>query len=366
MAQTLRTAIDIGGTFTDLVCYDGARAEVRFEKSLTTPAALDAGVMECFAKGAVNVAALEHFVHGSTVAINAVIQKTGARTALVTTAGFEDVYEIGRANRPDTYNLLFEKPVPLVPASLRLGVRERVDAGGKVLVPLDAKSALRAVRALRAARVEAVAICFLHAYANAAHETRMRKLIEREMPGMYVTASHEVLCEYREYERTSTTVLNAYVGREVSRYLGELEQPLRARAFSGQFFIMQSNGGVMTAARARQIPVAMMESGPAGGVIGAAALGGLAGAPDVIAFDMGGTTAKTCLIEGGLPKMTDQYYIGGYRGGYPMRLPAVDIIEVGAGGGSIAWIDAGGALHAGPGAAAANPPLPTRTSSSAG
>jgi len=355
VAQTLRAAIDIGGTFTDLVCYDDARSEVRFEKGLTTPAALDAGVMECFAKGAVDVAALQQFVHGSTVAINAVIQKTGARTALVTTAGFEDVYEIGRANRPDTYNLRFEKPAPLVPADLRFGVRERLDAAGKVLVPLNAKGALEAVRAMRAAGVEAIAICFLHAYANAAHEMRMRKLIERELPGVYVTASHEVLREYREYERTSTTVLNAYVGSEVSRYLGELEQPLRAQAFSGRFFIMQSNGGVMTATRAREIPVAMMESGPAGGVIGAAALGRLAGAPDVIAFDMGGTTAKTCLIEGGLPKMTDQYYIGGYRDGYPMRLPAVDIIEVGAGGGSIAWIDPGGALRVGPRSAGSVP-----------
>jgi N-methylhydantoinase A len=355
MARALRAAIDIGGTFTDLACYDADGRTVRFEKALSTPGRLAGGVMECFRKGDVDPAQLEQFIHGSTVAINAVIQKTGARTALVTTAGFTDVYEIGRANRPDTYNLFFTKPAPLVPSMLRFGVTERVNAAGGVLTPLDEASLATVVKALRAAKVQAVAVCLLHAYVNPRHEKKIGRVLRKQLPDVYVTLSHEVLREYREYERTSTTVLNAYVGHEVTRYLADLERPLQARQFGGRFLIMQSNGGVMTARRAREIPVAMMESGPAGGIIGAAELGKLIGMPEVIAFDMGGTTAKTCLVEQSLPKMTDQYYIGGYREGYPMRLPAVDIIEVGAGGGSIAWIDEGGGLHVGPRSAGAAP-----------
>ena len=350
-----RAAIDIGGTFTDFASYDAATKSVRFEKTLSTPARLTEGVMTCFGLGEVDLASLQQFIHGSTVAINAVIQKTGARTALVTTTGFTDIYEIARANRPDTYNLFFVKPQPLVAADLRFGVAERLDAGGRVLTALSAAEITRVVAALVAADVEAVAVCLLHSYANPAHEARLGKALRRALPGVYVTLSHEVLREYREYERTSTTVLNAYVGREVTHYLNDLDQTLGAQRFGGRFLVMQSNGGVMTARRARQMPVAMMESGPAGGIIGAAELGRAIGFADVIAFDMGGTTAKTCLIEGGQPKMTDQYYIGGYRDGYPMRLPAVDIIEVGAGGGSIAWIDAGGGLHVGPKSAGAAP-----------
>lgn len=354
-ARGKRAAIDIGGTFTDFASYDAGTKSVRFEKTLSTPARLADGVSTCFGLGEVDLATLQQFIHGSTVAINAVIQKTGARTALVTTTGFTDIYEIARANRPDTYNLFFVKPEPLVAADLRFGVAERLDAGGRVLTSLTETEIKRVVSALVDAGVEAVAVCLLHSYANPAHEIRLGKALRHALPRVYVTLSHEVLREYREYERTSTTVLNAYVGREVTHYINDLEQTLGAQRFGGRFLVMQSNGGVMTARRARQMPVAMMESGPAGGIIGAAELGRAIGFADVIAFDMGGTTAKTCLIEDGQPKMTDQYYIGGYRDGYPMRLPAVDIIEVGAGGGSIAWIDAGGGLHVGPKSAGASP-----------
>ena len=354
-AAGLRAAIDIGGTFTDFASYDAATASVRFEKTLSTPGRLADGVNHCFRLGEMDLASLKQFIHGSTVAINAVIQKAGARTALLTTSGFTDVYEIARANRPDTYNLFFVKPAPLVAADLRFGVAERMDARGRVLTALSATEIRRVVARIVAAGVEAVAVCLLHSYANPAHEVRLGKALRRALPGVYITVSHEVLREYREYERTSTTVLNAYVGREVTHYLDDLDASLAAQRFGGRFLVMQSNGGVMTARRARQMPVAMMESGPAGGIIGAAELGRVIGFSDVIAFDMGGTTAKTCLIEGGDPKMTDQYYIGGYRHGYPMRLPAVDIIEVGAGGGSIAWIDAGGGLHVGPKSAGAAP-----------
>jgi len=352
---THRVAVDIGGTFTDLAWYDSASGAVTYEKVLSTSPHFADGVHQSLAKVGIDMAQALHFVHGSTVAVNAVIQKSGARTALITTEGFEDVYEIGRANRPDTFNLFFEKPAPLVPATLRFGVRERMNAGGAVVRPLDLASARRVIRKLLAAQVEAVAVCLLHAYANPAHEIALGKMLRRALPKVYVTLAHEILREYREYERTSTAVLNSYVGPEVSRYLRKIDDPLRRNAFIGTFHIMQSNGGVMTAERAKQSPVSMMESGPAGGIIGAAAFGKSLGEENVIAFDMGGTTAKACLVERGLPHMADQYHVGGYREGYPMRLPVLDITEVGAGGGSIAWVEKGGALKVGPRSAGALP-----------
>ncbi|MGE0314337.1 MAG: hydantoinase/oxoprolinase family protein [Lautropia sp.] len=350
-----RVAVDIGGTFTDFAGLDAKTGTVRFEKSLSTPGRLAEGVEACMRSADVEASNLGLFVHGSTVAINAVIQRTGARTALLATEGFTDVYGIGRANRPDTYNLFFTKVSPLVPAELRFGVRERLDAAGRVVTALDALEVARLARLLARAKVQAIAVCLLHSYANPAHEAMLCTALREALPGVFVTASHEVLREYREYERSSTTVLNAYVGGEVTRYLDEIDRSLAGGGFDGHFLVMQSNGGVMTVQRARRMPVAMMESGPAGGIVGAAKLGCAIGFPDVIAFDMGGTTAKTCLIEAGLPKMTDQYYIGGHLHGHPMRLPAVDIIEVGAGGGSIAWIDVGGGLHVGPRSAGAEP-----------
>lgn len=350
-----RVAVDIGGTFTDLAWYDETDGTLRFEKVLSTPPHFAEGVHRSLATAKVSIDRTRHFVHGSTVAVNAVIQHTGARTGLVSTEGFSDVYEIGRANRPDTYNLFFEKPKPLVPATLRVSVVERMDASGTMITALDMRSARTAIRKLKDCGVEAVAVCLLHAYANPAHEIALGALIAKMMPGVFVTLSHQVLREYREYERTSTTVLNSYVGPEVSRYVDQIDGALRKQNFSGTFYVMQSNGGVTTAAKAGRAPVGMMESGPAGGIIGAAALGRALGHDNVIAFDMGGTTAKACLVERGLPRMTDQYFVGGYREGYPMRLPVVDIIEVGAGGGSIAWVDAGGALKVGPRSAGASP-----------
>ena len=353
--QTQRVAVDIGGTFTDLAWHDRATNTVQFGKVLSTPPHFAEGVHRILAKGGVDMGEVLHFVHGSTVAVNAVIQRRGARTGLITTEGFTDIYEIGRANRPDTYNLFFEKPHLLVPATLRFGVRERIDPTGAVVTRLSIASVKAAIRKLRAAKVEAVAVCLLHSYANPAHEIAVGELLRKLMPDVFTTLSHEILREYREYERTSTTVLNCYVGPDVSRYLTAIDEPLRGNNFRGTFYVMQSNGGAMTAARAVQAPVATMESGPAGGIIGAAAIGKELGFDNVIAFDMGGTTAKACLIERGLPRMTDQYYVGGYRDGYPMRLPVVDIIEVGAGGGSIAWVDPAGGLKVGPQSAGASP-----------
>jgi N-methylhydantoinase A len=354
-SQGLRVAVDIGGTFTDLAYYAEGSQEVGFAKSASTPRSLVDGVQNCLTKVGVDPARILHLIHGSTVAINAVIQRTGAKTALITTEGFGDVYEIGRANRPDTYNLFFEKPIPLIPRILRLEVRERMSPSGEVIRPLDTKSVAAAVRRLKQEAIEAVAVCLIHSYANPAHEVSLGHLLREELPHVFTTLSHEILREFREYERTSTTVLNAFIGPIVRDYLDQLERPLHTRRFHGKLFIMQSNGGVMTADRAKVAPVAMMESGPAGGVIGAAHLGRLLGHENLIAFDMGGTTAKACLVEQGLPKVADGYYIGGYTSGYPMRLPVVDIVEVGTGGGSIAWMDPGGALKVGPMSAGAEP-----------
>ena len=217
--KNIRSAIDIGGTFTDLASYDSDTRSVRFEKSLTTPLALQEAVLSCFTKGKIDLSRLDHFVHGSTVAINAVIQKNGAKTALITTDGFKDLYQVGRANRPDTYNLFFEKPTPLVPTNLCFPVKERVTAQGKVYAPLTEPEIHRIVQVIKSANVEAIAVCFMHSYANAAHEKLIGKALRKAFPSLFITLSHEILREYREFERTSTTVLNAYVGLQVTTYL---------------------------------------------------------------------------------------------------------------------------------------------------
>lgn len=350
----MRIAVDIGGTFTDLVAVDD-HGRVFHSKSLTTPDNLARGIDDCLTGANVQVADADFFVHGSTVTINLVLERKGARTGLITTKGFRDVYEIGRGNRPEGYNLFFKRPVPLVPRDLRLEVQERLYATGTVLTPLDEQSATSAIGALKKAGVDSVAVCLLHAYANSAHEQRLNALLRQEFPEAYVSLSHEILREFREYERTSTTVLNSYVGPLVSRYLESLEKMLGAAGFGGTFRVMQSNGGVMSAETAKKMPVTMMESGPVAGVIAAARLGESLGCRHIISFDMGGTTAKSSLIKDFHPEVTSSYYVGGYVTGHPMMLPVVDIVEVGNGGGSIAWIDAAGGLKVGPQSAGAVP-----------
>jgi N-methylhydantoinase A len=350
----MRVAVDIGGTFTDLVAVDD-NGQVYRSKSLTTPDDLARGIHDCLRGANVDVASATFFVHGSTVTINAVLERKGARTGLITTKGFRDVYEIGRGNRPEGYNLFFKRPVPLVPRDLRVEVDERLYATGEVLTSLDENSATDAIGALKAAGVESIAVCLLHAYANAAHERRLGELLKQQFPEAYVSLSHEILREFREYERTSTTVLNSYVGPLVSDYLISLEQMLGSSGFSGIFRVMQSNGGVMSAETAKKMPVTMMESGPVAGVIAAAHLGESLDCRHIISFDMGGTTAKSSLIKDFHPEVTSSYYVGGYVTGHPMMLPVVDIVEVGNGGGSIAWIDAAGGLKVGPQSAGAAP-----------
>jgi N-methylhydantoinase A len=355
MARDFSIAVDIGGTFTDLIAYDAAAGRFLHAKSLTTPRDLVEGVLACVEKSGGALGEATEVVHGSTIAINTVLEAKGSNTALLVTRGTRDSYAIGRGNRPDAYNLFFRRPRPLVPRALTFEVPERILASGEVLEALDEEAIAAICASLRDEDVDAVAVCFLHSYANPEHEQRAGEIIRRGLPEAYVSLSHEILREYREYERTSTTVVNSYIGPIVSRYVDALDGRLRARGFDGELWIMQSSGGVMAPPTASRRPVAMMESGPVGGIIAAAEVGRQLGFPDVIAFDMGGTTAKASLIRDSTPTVTGGYYVGGYNEGHPVLSPVVDVVEVGTGGGSIAWVDEVGALKVGPRSAGADP-----------
>lgn len=334
--------VDTGGTFTDFVLYAGGR--MRVHKVLSTPADPARAILQGLADLGIDHD-VDVVVHGSTVATNAVLEHTGARTGLITTAGFRDVLEIGRQNRPKLYDLRQRKPPPLVPRELRLEVTERLDERGGVLVPLDEASVRAAIDRLRAAGVESVAVSLLFSFANPEHERVVADAAERA--GFFVSASHVVLPEFREYERTSTVVLNAYVGPLMSRYLARLEQSLSGHT---TLRVMQSNGGTISATTAGREAARTLLSGPAAGVVGAAFVAGASGFHKVISFDMGGTSTDVSLIDGAPTQTTE-----GKIGPYSMRLPMLDIHTVGAGGGSIAWFDAGGALRVGPRSAGADP-----------
>ena len=351
----LVVAIDIGGTFTDLIGFDAAARRFVEAKSLTTPAQLGQGVIDCIRKSALAAAAIDELIHGSTIAINTLIERKGAKTGLVVTRGTRDVYIIGRGNRPEAYSLFFHRHRPLVPRHLTREVDERLLSSGEVHVPLDRAGIAEACRALAAEGVEAVAVCFLHSYVNPEHERIAGDMIRAAMPRAYVSLSHEILREYREFERMSTTVVNAYIGPKVGGYVKELEASLGDIGFRGALSIMRSNGGVMTPEIATARPAAMMESGPVGGIIASAQVGCALGLRNVISFDMGGTTAKASLVRDGEPTMAPGYYVGGYASGHPVMLPMIDVVEVGAGGGSIAWLDDVGALKVGPQSAGADP-----------
>jgi len=351
----LVVAIDIGGTFTDLIGFDDADRRFVQAKSLTTPAQLGQGVIDCIRKSGLTAAAVDELIHGSTIAINTLIERKGAKTGLVVTRGTRDVYIIGRGNRPEAYSLFFHRHRPLVPRHLTREVDERLLSSGEVHVPLDRAGIAEACRVLAAEGVEAVAVCFLHSYVNPEHERIAGDMIRAAMPRAYVSLSHESLREYREFERMSTTVVNAYIGPKVGGYVKELEASLCDIGFRGALSIMRSNGGVMTPEIATARPAAMMESGPVGGIIASAHVGCALGFRNVISFDMGGTTAKASLVREGEPTMAPGYYVGGYASGHPVMLPMIDVVEVGAGGGSIAWLDDVGALKVGPQSAGADP-----------
>ena len=355
MRNSLRIGVDIGGTFTDVTVLDPSTGAITLGKTLSTPDDLVRGILEAIALAGATPAAAEFIIHGSTVVINALLERKGARTALVTTAGFRDVYEIGRINRPDSFNLFFRKHQPLIPRDMIYEVEERLLPDGSVWKPLDVEGARGVARTLAAQEVESVAIVFLHSYANVDHEKRMRELLLETKPDFFVTASHELSREYREYERTSTTAANAYVGPRVSDYLERFETSLRDQRFAGNLLIMQSSGGLCDVGTARTQCIQMMESGPAAGVVGANAISASFGTNNLICFDMGGTTAKACVIRDGKSSLSTDYYVGGYNEGLVIRVPVIDIKEVGTGGGSLAWIDEGGGLHVGPESAGASP-----------
>jgi N-methylhydantoinase A len=349
-----RLAADIGGTFTDIAVFDERSGALSFGKVLSTPARLVDGISAGVAKAGSDYAAAGLFLHGSTIAINTVLERTGARTALLITQGFRDIYEIGRINRPDAYNLFFGKHVPLIERALRFEVAERVLADGEIDTPLDDAEVVRLGERLAELGIEACAILFLNCYARSDHEARAKAILEAKHPGLFVSASHELSQEYREFERCSTVAANAYVGPKVRRYIGEIEDHLKGAGFCGSFLIVQSTGGLYEAAQARAQCVRMLESGPAAGVIGTQALCRALAIDNAIAFDMGGTTAKAGVIHKGEALTTGTALIGGYDRALPVQIAMMDIFEVGTGGGSIARLDDGG-LRVGPQSAGAAP-----------
>jgi N-methylhydantoinase A len=353
--RPLRLSADVGGTFTDVAAFDEPTGRLRLGKTLTTPGRLVTGIDTGVGKAGAGFASAELFLHGTTVAINTILERTGARCALLTTQGFRDIYEIGRVNRPESYNLFFRKHTPLIGRELRFEIRERMDAEGKVLIPLD-EDEVRAVAAEAVKQgVTAIAILFLHSYRNPDHERRTKRVIEEAYPELFVTASHELSQEYREYERTSTAAANAYVGPRVRRYLSEMDSHLKETGFGGSFLIVQSSGGLFDIDEAQSACIRMLESGPAAGVIGSKTLCANIGLKNAIAFDMGGTTAKAGVIYDGEVLMTGGQLVGGYATGLPLQIPMIDIQEVGTGGGSIARVESGGALRVGPESAGAQP-----------
>lgn len=351
----IRLAADIGGTFTDIAAFNASTGRLHFGKTLSTPASLIDGIATGASKADAAFADADIFLHGSTVAINTMLERTGAKTALLITEGFRDIYEIGRVNRPDAYNLFFQKHEPLVERALRFEVHERLFAEGDVYKPLDEEHVRATCRNLRDEGVESVAILLLHCYANPAHELRVREIVEEELPGAFVSTSHELSQEYREFERCSTVVANAYIGPKVESYIGGINDRIRADGFDGSFLVVQSTGGLYDGEQAQRQCVRMLESGPAAGVIGTQALCDALDMQNAIAFDMGGTTAKAGVIHHGEALTTGSALIGGYERALPIQIAMMDIFEVGTGGGSIARIADEGGLRVGPQSAGAQP-----------
>jgi N-methylhydantoinase A len=363
----VRVAVDIGGTFTD-IALSAEDGHIHQSKISTTPddpsRAVVAGLRQLLDELSIPPAAVAEVLHGTTVGSNTILQRTGAKTGLITTRGFRDVLEIGRIRMPDMFDLTWQKPKPLVPRRYRMEVTERLAADGSVIEPINEADVLAAGQSLVSQGIEAIAIAFINSYRNPAHEQRAEAVLKTAFPGLLVTTSCAVLPEMKEYERTSTTVVNAYLLVAMRNYLRQLETGLRGIGISAPILVMTSNGGMLAAAVTCEKPVLVVASGPAGGVIGAARLGHARAERDIIVFDMGGTTAKAVIVEDGRPSMTSEYeFRDGIStssrfikaGGYMLKVPAIDIAEVGAGGGSIAGIDKGGLLVVGPQSAGAAP-----------
>ncbi len=359
--KTIRVATDVGGTFTDLVCFEfdtkTGQSRVITAKSDTTPPNFEKGVLKVIEKGGVDPKEFDFLAHGTTVVINALTERKGAKVGLITTRGFRDTLEIARGNRPDFFNLHYQKPKAFVPRYLRRELSGRMTYKGEEITPLDLSELPAILDDFKADGVEAIAISFLHAYANPAHEQAVLEEVAKLWPEVSVVAAHQITREWREYERTSTAVLSAYVQPAAERYLRRLDEGLREQGFSKHPYIMQSNCGVDSLEAVSRIPITMVESGPASGFWGAAELGKLIGEPNVLALDIGGTTAKCALVEDGNVKIMTDYWIERDRtsAGYPIMVPVVDLVEIGNGGGSIAWVDDFGKLHVGPQSAGAMP-----------
>jgi N-methylhydantoinase A len=358
----VRLAVDIGGTFTDIVLDVGQDRRTR--KVLTTPprpeqAVLD-GMRLILADARARVCDIDVFIHGTTLATNAIIERRGAKTAVVATQGFRDVLDIGTESRYDQYDLAIDKPKPLAPRSLRFTVPERVDAHGAVRLPLD-EAAVRALASdLRARNVESVAVAFLHSYANPDHERRAAAILKEELPAIWVTLSSAVCPEIREYERTSTAVANAYLQPLIDGYLARMAEALQVEQFRGAIYLVTSGGGVTSIETAQRFPVRLVESGPAGGAIFAAQIAARLGETKVLSFDMGGTTAKICLIENYQPETSRVFEVDRAArflkgSGLPVRIPVIEMVEIGAGGGSIARVDALKRVTVGPESASSEP-----------
>lgn len=352
----LRVATDIGGTFTDLV-YVTPGGKVGTAKSHSTPGEFEKGVMDVIEASGITPHEFVSFVHGTTIVINAIAERKGAKVGLLTTEGFRDILEIGRGNRPDFFNLEYSKPKPFVPRYLRREIPERISYKGIESKPLDLSGLPAILNDFRAEGVQAIAICFINSYANAVHEEATLARVKELMPETSAVASYQITREWREYERTNTTVLSAYVQPVAHRYLDRLTERLSESGMQCTPYIMQSNCGVDTVKSARQIPITMIESGPASGVWGAAALGRLIGEENAIAIDIGGTTVKCGLITKGEVKLNTNYMVERTEisAGYPVMVPVVDLVEIGNGGGSIAWVDEFQRLHVGPQSAGAVP-----------
>ncbi|NDW33088.1 hydantoinase/oxoprolinase family protein [Yangia sp. PrR007] len=365
MASGFRIAADIGGTFTDIACLS-ADGRLLTRKVPSTPEDYATAIIEAIndlgdAEGGVR---FDEVLHASTVATNAILEGKGAKTALITTEGFRDVLELRRIRVPRLYEPLYEKPAPLVPRRRRFELAERMDARGDVLKPLDPEAVEALIDKIAALDVDAVAVCFLHSHINPAHEQMVGARLRARLPKTFISLSCEVLPEIREYERTSTTVANAYIGPPVADYLRSLSNRLKAAGQDGRLTMMQSSGGVQLIEQIIAKPATVVESGPAAGVVGAARMGARAGYDNIITFDMGGTTAKAAMIEAGRINATSEYEVGGgislsagltKGGGYALKLPVIDVSEVGAGGGSMVRIDAAGALKVGPQSAGSSP-----------
>ena len=367
MADEIRLGVDVGGTFTDVVILRSDGAAIP-KKVLSSPpdfgVAIKQSVLEALKDNAIEASKITEYTHGATVATNAIITRKGAVTGLITTKGFRDVLETRRMRMHKLYDINWEKPEPLVPRHLRMEVPARMTPGGEEYIPLDEDAARQAIQRLIDEGVESLAICYINAYSNGAHERRTEELVREVAPSLHVSNSSEVLPEIREYERTSTTVINAYVLPIVDTYFRSMESDIKEMGLKTPIMVMQSNGGMIPSGTARRVPIHIIESGPAAGVTGAYHLAKRMGVENVITLDMGGTTAKAAMIEDGEISRSPEYEVGselsiGHRlmkgSGYLLRVPSIDIAEVGAGGGSIAWADAAGALKVGPHSAGAKP-----------